>query len=77
MNWTLILLSMLLISISELFGQANSRVDSLYSASLGRTMPISITVPSTYEVQNPIPILYLLHGHSQSHDFWLRRTEIE
>jgi len=60
-----------------LFGQATNHVDSLYSQSLGRTRPISIIVPSTYDKQKPIPILYLLHGHSISHDYFLRLTDIE
>ena len=59
------------------FGQARSFVDSLYSESLGKTMPISIIVPSTYNEEKAIPILYLLHGHSLHHDFFTRTTGIE
>lgn len=58
-------------------GQEKSYVDSLFSQSLGKTMPISIIVPSAYDEQEPIPILYLLHGHSMSHDYFLRLTDIE
>ena len=60
-----------------IYGQVKSYVDSLYSRSLGRTMPISIIAPSTYDEQEPIPILYLLHGHSINHEYFLKYTDIE
>lgn len=77
MKKTITLIFLLLIGIPMLHGQAKSHVDSIYSPSLGRTMPLSVTIPSAYDAQKPIPILYLLHGHSLSHDYWLRRTDIE
>jgi S-formylglutathione hydrolase FrmB len=60
-----------------IFGQAKSHVDSLFSQSLGRKMPISIIVPSAYNEQQSIPILYLLHGHSINHEYFLKHTDIE
>jgi putative tributyrin esterase len=59
------------------FGQAKSFVDTIFSQSLGRKMPISITVPSSYDAKKPIPILYLLHGHSAHHTDFLRTSDIE
>jgi len=59
------------------WGQAMSFVDSVFSKSLDRTMPISVIVPSSYDFEMPIPILYLLHGHSGHHDYFLNNTMIE
>jgi putative tributyrin esterase len=59
------------------FGQARSFVDSIFSQSLGRMMPVSITIPSSYNDQEPLPILYLLHGHGQHHSTFIRSKDIE
>jgi len=67
----------LILFTGTLLGQAKSFVDSIFSYSLGRLMPISITVPSTYDAKKPIPILYLLHGHSAHHTDFLRNSDIE
>ena len=63
--------------IQSVFGQSIVIVDSLYSPSLGKTMPISIVVPSSYDGQQPIPILYLLHGYGIKHDYFIQNTDIE
>ena len=52
-------------------------MDSVFSNSLDRMMPISVIVPSSYDFEKPIPILYLLHGHSIHHDYFLNTTRIE
>jgi putative tributyrin esterase len=67
----------LILFTGTLLGQAKSLVDSIFSHSLGRLMPISITVPSSYDTKKPIPILYLLHGHSIHHGYFLKNTDIE
>lgn len=59
------------------FGQAKSFVDSTFSHSLGRMMPVSIIIPSSYDDQKSMPILYLLHGHSIHHSYFLKNTDIE
>ena len=58
------------------FSQAKSFVDSVFSQSLGRMMPVSITIPSSYDDQKAMPVLYLLHGHSQHHFNFLRNSDI-
>ncbi len=63
--------------MGTVFGQAESFVDSIFSHSLGRMMPISITIPSSYDDQKPMPVLYLLHGHSIHHGYYLKNTDIE
>lgn len=67
----------LVLITGTVFGQAKSHVDTLFSQSLGKTMPISVIIPSAYDEQKPNPILYLLHGHSLSHDYFLNYTDIE
>jgi len=67
----------LILFTGTVFGQAKSFVDSIFSHSLGRMMPFSISIPSSYDDQKPIPILYLLHGHSLHHRNFLRVTDIE
>jgi len=67
----------LILFTGTLLGQAKSFVDSIFSHSLGRMMPISITIPSSYDDQKPIPIIYLLHGHSLHHGYFLKNTNIE
>ena len=68
----------LLCLIAEsVFGQAKVYVDSLFSPSLGRTMPLSIIVPSCYDKQKAIPILYLLHGWGGSYDDFIKYTDIK
>jgi putative tributyrin esterase len=59
------------------WGQARSFVDSVFSNSLDRIIPISVIVPSSYDFEQPTPILYLLHGHSIHHDYFLNYTRIE
>ncbi|GEM_PF-1122843 len=68
---------MLCIIAGPVFGQAKVYVDSLFSQSIGRTMPLSIIIPSYYDNQKSLPILYLLHGHSISHEWFRKHTDIE
>ena len=72
-----ILILMMTLLSGAAFGQAEVITDSLYSPSLGRTMPLSILVPSNYEELPQIPVLYLLHGHSVHHDAHLLYTDVE
>jgi len=67
----------LILFTGAVFGQAKSFVDSIFSSSLGRMMPFSISIPSSYDDKKPIPILYLLHGHSAHHRNFLRTSDIE
>jgi S-formylglutathione hydrolase FrmB len=67
----------LILFTGAVFGQAKSFVDSIFSRSLGRMMPVSITIPSSYDGQKPMPIMYLLHGHSAHHANFLRTSDIE
>ncbi len=40
-------------------------------------MPLSVIIPPCYDPDEPIPVLYLLHGHSINHDYFTTRTHIE
>ena len=57
--------------------QPTTSVDSLYSESLGRTMPFSVLLPSDYNPVNSYPFLYLFHGVGGNHQTWLDRSDIE
>jgi tetratricopeptide (TPR) repeat protein len=59
------------------FGHAEVYVDSLFFQSVGRTMPLSIVIPSCYDNKKPMPILYLLHGHGLNHEWFVKNTDIE
>lgn len=58
-------------------GQASSSVDSLYSESLGRTVPFSVLLPSGYDPAVKYPVMYLLHGVNSDYQTWLNRSDIE
>jgi S-formylglutathione hydrolase FrmB len=58
------------------FPQPALLVDSLYSQSLGRTMPISVFVPDRYDAKQRYPVLYLLHGFGGNHTNWSQRTQL-
>lgn len=73
----LILAVALVLLSGTVFGQAKSHVDSLFSKCLDKTMTISVIIPSAYDEKKPIPILYLLHGHSTKHDYFLDYTDID
>lgn len=48
----------------------------IFSNTLNMTTPINVIIPSTKNV-NDMPVLYLLHGLSDNHSNWIRRTNIE
>lgn len=72
----LYLVALFLFTSGTFFSQPHNLVDSLYSESLNRTMPLSIIIPSDYNEQKPIPILYLLHGYNSNHVYFLKNTNI-
>lgn len=57
--------------------QPSSRVDSLYSESLGRIMPFSVLLPSGYNPGSSYPVLYLFHGRGADYQTWISRSDIE
>lgn len=60
---------------------------SLFSEKLGMHMPVTVILPQrthtqigieTHEpVNDALPVLWLLHGRSDDHTIWLRRTRID
>lgn len=52
---------------------------SFFSESLGTGAHVNVIVPQKYPAaKNPVyPVLYLLHGLSDDHTIWMRRTSIE
>ncbi|MBE4739126.1 MULTISPECIES: alpha/beta hydrolase [Streptomyces] len=52
---------------------------SLPSAALGRSAPVRLILPSSFDTQptRTYPVLYLLHGAHDDHTSWTRETDIE
>ncbi|MFF9036163.1 alpha/beta hydrolase [Streptomyces sp. NPDC014892] len=52
---------------------------SLPSAALGRSAPVRLILPSSFDAQpsRTYPVLYLLHGAHDDHTSWTRETDIE
>lgn len=62
---------------------------NLFSDSIGMAAPVNIILPETYkkvgkserdvirEFEDEYPVLYLLHGLSDDHKSWMRRSSIE
>jgi putative tributyrin esterase len=52
---------------------------SFFSHTLGLSMQMNVIYPQRNDVSQDrkIPVLYLLHGMSDDHSIWLRRTSIE
>jgi len=72
--WITVALGFLCLSPRSLPAQV--RVDSLYMPSLGRTMKISVLLPSNYDSKRYYPVLYLLHGYGGSNEDWCARTKL-
>jgi len=70
--WIIVALGLL--HLSPLSLPAQVRVDSLYMPSLGRTMKVSVLLPSEYDSSWHYPVLYLLHGYGGNSDDWTART---
>jgi len=49
---------------------------NFFSETLGMQMQMDVTLPQTKDSE-PYPVLYLLHGMSDDHTIWQRRTSIE
>lgn len=47
-----------------------------HSAPIGMQTTMWVAVPQLAQVR-PLPVVYQLHGHSDDHTIWLRRTTIE
>ena len=47
-----------------------------FSRSLGKAMAANIILPEN-NMSGPFPVFYLLHGLSDDHTIWMRRTSIE
>jgi S-formylglutathione hydrolase FrmB len=71
-----IIVAVALLSLSTRSLPAQVRVDSLYMPSLGRTMKISVLLPSNYDSSRHYPVLYLLHGYSGNNADWSTRTKL-
>ncbi|MGW0710648.1 alpha/beta hydrolase [Streptomyces sp. NPDC002643] len=52
---------------------------SLPSTALGRSAPVRLILPSSFETrpERTYPVLYLLHGAHDDHTSWTRETDIE
>ncbi|MFR1435196.1 MAG: alpha/beta hydrolase [Acutalibacteraceae bacterium] len=51
---------------------------TVYSASLGMMTAIAVSLPAEGREQpGGLPVLYLLHGLSDNHSCWLRRTAVD
>jgi len=72
-----IFITLIILITIPVLGQSIVYEDSLFSKSLGRTMSMSIVVPSTYNDTIPIPILYLLHGFGGNQNGLVSYTNIE
>ena len=57
---------------------AEVRTDSIPSAAMGKSIPVSIILPEVYRhSDSTFPVLYLLHGHGGSHRSWIDGTDVE
>lgn len=45
--------------------------------SIGKAASFNIILPDSPKKKGPYPVLYLLHGYSDDHTIWSRRTSIE
>ena len=53
---------------------------TIFSSSLGMMTSLRVSLPDRYlcgEKREPLPVLYLLHGLSDNHSQWGRRTSVE
>src|SRR5262245_50020049 len=50
---------------------------SYFSRSLGKASAFNIVFPDEPETRRPWAVFYLLHGLSDDHTIWIRRTSIE
>ena len=48
-----------------------------FSRSLGKASSFNVVFPDEPEVPRPWSVFYLLHGLSDDHTIWMRRTSIE
>lgn len=48
-----------------------------FSPSIRRMTGATIILPEDEQLRGPFPVLYLLHGYSDDHTVWSRRTSIE
>ena len=72
----LVLVGLFVLTWISVYGQSSLHVDSLYMPSLGRTMKISVLLPSNYDSGRHYPVLYLLHGYSGDNTDWTTRTKL-
>lgn len=56
--------------------QVTARADSLYSASLGRTMRFLVVLPDGYDSTRSYPVLWLLHGYGDNDSSWLKYSQL-
>ncbi len=59
-----------------LAAQSPVRVDSFYAASVGRVKCFAYILPNGYQQSTQYPVLYLLHGYSDTYLGWSTRTKI-
>lgn len=48
-----------------------------WAPKLGKASAFNIILPTDSAVPGPYPVLYLLHGYSDDHSIWCRRTSLE
>ncbi|MBW3622612.1 MAG: esterase family protein [Armatimonadetes bacterium] len=50
---------------------------NFFSPSLRKMMAMNIVLPESADLEGPFAVFYLLHGLSDDHSAWMRRTSIE
>ena len=50
---------------------------SFHAATLGQHTGVNVILPDSVRAGERIPVLYLLHGLSDDHTMWCRRTSVE
>ena len=50
---------------------------NFYASTLGLCTQTTVILPRRHDPEKRFPVLYLLHGSSDDHSIWLRRTNIE
>ena len=50
---------------------------NVYSQSMKKDVPVIIVTPDSYDAGESFPVVYLLHGYSDSYKGWTEKTDVE
>ena len=50
---------------------------NVHSESMKKDVPVIVVTPDSYEVGDAFPVVYLLHGYSDSYKAWTDKTDVE